>query len=804
MESLIHDLRYGLRSLRKSPTFAGVATLTLALAIGVNTAIFSIVSVVIFADLPMRDAETVAVVRGVNPELGVERGAVSVPDFLDLSERAESFESLAAVTEDRWVLTGLDRPQRVTGYKATANILRQWRLPPVLGRDFAEGEDRAGADRVVMLSYPFWQSQFGGSRDVLGRTLRLDGIEHTIVGVMSEEIGFADFGDADVWVPFSLTRDGGERDARELFVTGRLREGVSHERATEEVAAIARALESEHPDANAGWDLWSAPVLDSLINDEGWTILTLLVLMVGFVVLIACANIANMLLARGTARAREMAVRAALGAGRGRLIRQLLTESFVVSLGAAGLGLLFAKGLLEALIRISNGQEQVFLMAEMDGRVLGFTLLVSLVAPLLFGLFPALRASDGDASATLRDGRGSDGGRSGKRARGVLVGAQIALAVTLMVVAGLLVRSIYNLQQREMGFDPRGLVAVELDLPENEYPDEESRRQFYDRVVDEVEAIPSVRGAALLNAIPGADFGARRGIEIEGRPLPEDRAHPAVFGVTVSPETFDVMGVPIVAGRAFSAADGPDGVPVAILSKEVADRHWPDDDPIGRRIRIGAGEEEWLRVVGVAGDVRSTTDSERPAPNVYLPYAQSSASASYVLARTPRGAAAPAGALRSAVWTVDPNQPIDRVVTVPQAQYDNRASTYALLSLFVIFAAFALFMAGIGVYGVMAYTVSQRRAEIGLRMALGAEVSAVRRMVVGQGMRVLVLGVGAGLAAAFLLSRTLSGIVFGITTTDPLTYVGVPLVLGAVAVLANLVPAVRASRTDPVQALRAE
>ncbi len=384
------------------------------------------------------------------------------------------------------------------------------------------------------------------------------------------------------------------------------------------------------------------------------------------------------------------------------------------------------------------------------------------------------------------------------------MGAQIALAVTLMVVAGLLVRSIYNLQQREMGFDPAGLAVVELDLPENEYPDEESRRQYFERVLEEVEAMPSVRGAAMLSAIPGADFGMRRGLEIEGRPLPEDRARPPVFAVRVSPGTFEVMGVPIVAGRAFSAADGPDGVPVAILSREVADRYWAEQDPIGRRIRVGADEEEWLRIVGVAGDVRSTTDSEEPAPNVYLPYGQNAATASYVLARIPREAAAPAGALRSAVWTVDPNQPIDRVTTVRQAQYDNRGSTYAILTLFVIFAAFALFMAGIGVYGVMAYSVSQRRSEIGVRIALGAELSSVRRMVVGQGMRILVYGVGAGLVAAFLLSRTLSGIVFGITTTDPLTYVGVPLVLGAVALLANLIPAIRASRTDPVQALRAE
>ena len=343
METLVQDLRYGLRSLRRNKGFAAIATLTLALAIGVNTSIFSLVNVIVFADLPMQNSETVSVVRGVNPGLGVDQGSVSVPDFLDLLERSTSFDQLTALTEDQWVLTGDAEPVRVRGYRASANIFDAWQLPPVLGRAFAEGEDQPGAPRVAMIAYPFWETHFGGDPSVLGQTLTLDGEQRTIIGVTDPKLDFADFGEADVWVPLELARDGADRDVRGLFVTGRLAAGVSHTRATQEAAAIGQALAAEHPETNVGWGLWAAPVLESLIGDEGRTILLMLVLTVTFVVLIACANIANMLLARATARAREMSVRAALGAGRRRLVRQLLTESFVISMVAALIGLVIAK-----------------------------------------------------------------------------------------------------------------------------------------------------------------------------------------------------------------------------------------------------------------------------------------------------------------------------------------------------------------------------------------------------------------------------------------------------------------------------
>ena len=805
MGPLWQDLRYGLRSLRRNKLFAAVATLTLALAIGVNTSIFSLVNVIVFADLPMNDSETMTLIRSVNPGLGVDQGSVSLADYFDLAERNTSFEELTALTEDQWVLTGADEPIRITGYRTTANLLGTWRLPPILGRDFAAGEDLEGAPRVALLTYPFWQTRYGGETDVLGRTIQLDGVTHTIIGVTDPKLGFANFRDADVWVPLELRRDGADRQSKAFFVTGRLRPGVSHSRATQETDAIGQALADEYPDANRGWALWSAPVMESLIDDEARTILLMLVLTVTFVVLIACANIANMLLARATARARELSVRSALGAGRMRLIRQLMTESFVISLLAATLGLAFAKGLNEALVRISNGTEVVFMMAELDGRVLGFTLLVSLLAPLAFGLFPALRASGDGSSSALRDARGADGGRGGKRARSVLVGAQVSLALTLMIVAGLLVRTVYNLQTRELGFDPQGLLMAELDLPENTYPDEESRRQFYTLLLEAAEAIPTVTHAELISAVPGVGFGSGRAMDIEGRPLPEGQARPPVLAITVSEQWQELLGVPLVGGRALGPEDVPESLPVVLLSRDVADQYWPNEDPLGRRIRIGNAETaEWMQVVGVVGDVRSTSDTERPAQNVYLPYQQDSRAAMDLVIRTAGDPSAVFTAVREAVWSVDANQPIDRIRTVRQAQYDSAASTYALLTLFVSFAVFALFMAAIGIYGVMSYAVSQRQGEIGLRMALGASVGSVRQMVLGQGLRILAGGVLVGLLAAFALSRLLGNLVFGVSTSDPLTFIGVPLVLAAVATLANYIPARRATRMSPVSALRAE
>jgi putative ABC transport system permease protein len=803
VSGLMQDLRFTLRALKRAPAFAVVATGTLALAIGVNSAIFSLVSEIVFADLPMRDVETVAVIRGVNRELGIDQGSVSVPGFIDLRERATSFAAMAALANEQHVLTGDGEPVRVTGYRITANMLEVWRLPPVLGRSFLPGEDLPGARPVALISYPFWQGRFAGSPDVIGSTLRLDGIAHTVVGVTSPDLGFAEFGRAQVWTPLPLDRDETSRDQRELFVTARLAPGVTQERATREVAAIGDALAAEHPESDAGWALWSAPVMTSLLGDEGKVIMLMLILTVTAVVLIACANVANMLLARASAREAELAVRGALGAGRGRLVRQLLTENLVISLVAGGLGLGLAGLLLDFLVRVSNGQEELFMMAELDGRVVGFTLLVALVAPLLFGGLPALKTTLG-AMGALREARSAGGGRSARRVRTFLAAAQVSLALALMVVAGLLTRTIINLQTRDLGFDPDGLMTAFVDLPEGSYADGASRVRFFEQARGAVSGIPTVRGVELSSAIPLADFGDFRGLQIEGRPEPAERARPLIEVLTVSPGYASMVGLRVIAGRGLNEDDDSEATRVVLLSKEVAERYWPDSSPLGRRIRWTT-EGPWVEVVGIVQDVATLAENDqRPAQAVYVPYAQNPVPGTYLVTRTAADPASFTGPLREAVWSVDPDQPVDRVRSMVQAQYDAGAGGVALVSLFAIFAIFALAMAVIGIYGVMSYGVSQRRAEIGLRIALGAESRDVSGMVLGQGLKVVAWGVVVGLPVAWLLSRLLEGAVYGVSTSDPLVFVGVPGILGLTATVAILVPAIRASRAQPAEVLRSE
>ena len=555
MDSFSQDLRFALRSLVKSPGFAIVSTVTLALAIGVNTSIFSIVNAIVFAELPMTDSEEVALVRGVNAELGIDQGSVSPADYVDVVERQQSFSAMAAMTERQFVLTGQGQPERVQGFAVTSGMIRTWQLPVVLGRGFAEGEDREGAERVVMLTHGYWQDRFDGAPDVLGTTLSLDGQERTVIGVTSPQLEFATFASAQVLVPLVLESVANERQSRYLFVSGRLAPGVTQEMAQEDIRRIGDDLATEHPEQNRGWGLWSAPVLESMMDDDGRTILLMLQLTVGMVILIACANVANMLLARATARAREFAVRSALGAGRRRMIRQLLTESLLISITSAALGLAIAVALNRILIWISAGMEVAFIMAELDGRVLGFTLMVSLVAPIVFGLVPALRASGLSASSALRDRGAGDGGRSGRRMRSGLVAAQVSLALALMVVASLLTRTVYYMDARPLGFDPAGMLTVRVDLPQVGYEEDEARRQFFTRTREELAAVPGFGASGLVSHLPGADFGLLRSVEIEGYEQAPDRAAPTVLVSTVSPGYFDVLGLEMQRGRDFTRTD---------------------------------------------------------------------------------------------------------------------------------------------------------------------------------------------------------------------------------------------------------
>jgi putative ABC transport system permease protein len=806
METLVQDLRYGIRTLIKSPGFAVVSTATLALAIAVNTAIFSLVNAIVFADLPMEEPATVTIFRGTNVQLNVEYGRFSLPEYLDYREHNRSFEGLAAWTADRWILTGAEEPIRVDGYRVTDNFLDVWRIGTVAGRKFLPEETTPGAPPVAMLSHGFWTRHFGARPDVIGSTIRLDGREHTIIGVLSPKLEFANLAEAELWLPLNWVRSDATRAERNVSVTGRLLPGVTVAQAQRDVAAIASRLADEYPATNRGWEPLVLTAMDSLLNDDSKTILLLLVITVGFVLLIACANVANMLLARSTARSREMAVRAALGARRIRLIRQLLTESFVIAVAAAATGLAMSRSLMWVLVWITQERERAFQMAVLDGNVLAFTLIVSLIAPLAFGLTPALRTSKEDVSESLKQGSLRTGaGRSGQRTRSFLVTAQVSLALMLMVVAGLLVRSVINLEQRELGFEPAGVLTMRITLPETKYETDEQRRQFFRDVTGRLATLPAVQATALTTERPAVSSGPNQAFAIAGRSYADDLERPTARSVTVDPSFLSLMRIPIIRGRGFTAQDTEESFPVALVSQEAARRYWANEDPVGQRIRIGEDDAApWVQIVGVVADVRSNQDIERPDPQIYSPFAQEPRSAMLVMVRSLGNSEMLIEPVRREVWAVDPDQPIDDVRAMEQALYDSESSRYALLTLFVAFAVFALLMAAIGIYGVMSYAVSQRTGEISLRMALGAKTGHVRKMVLGQGVKLIGIGAAVGLLGAVLIAQLLSSLVFGISRLDPVTFVGVPAVLAFVGLLANYLPALRATRIDPMSALRVE
>jgi putative ABC transport system permease protein len=613
------------------------------------------------------------------------------------------------------------------------------------------------------------------------------------------------FGRSSIWLPLGKPRAGGDREARELLVGGRLRPGVTVAQANEEMAVLGARLAEEHPETNAAFGVHVQDTIPSLLGDGILTIFVLMVLSVAFVLLIACANVANLLLARSTSRMREFAMKAALGASKVRIVRQLLTESLLMSVLAGLIGLALARGILLLLVFITRGQEVGFTMATLKPQVLIFTLVVSLMAPLIFGVLPALRVSRTDVSSALKEGTARSGsGRRGGRIRGALVISQISLALTLMILAGVTARTFMAIRMVDPGFEGTNILSMVVELPEGDYPDEESRRHFFDQLITAASAIPDAEGAALVDSRPG--FSSEQRFEIEGRAVVDSRDQPRAARTVVSPGYLDVMRIPLFQGRGFLPQDNEEAPRVAVVNRAALDRYWPGEDPMGQRIRLGSESEPWLRIVGVGGgtEFHESGRSLEHVPQIYLPVSQHPRRSMTLMVRTHNEPTLAVAASRGAVWSVDPNQPVDDVRTMEQYAYDAHSTDYALLTLSLAFAFFALAMAAMGIYGVMSYMVSERGAEISLRLALGAERRDVLAMILWSGGKLLVLGTGIGLVAALLLSRILASVVVGVSERDPLTFIGVPLVLGLVAAVANYVPAFRATRVDPMQAMRAE
>lgn len=806
-QDFAQDLRYGLRTLRKSPGFSATAIVTLALGIGANTAIFSVIDAVLLRPLPYRQPDRLVTVFESNmPNDFSTRNAAAPGNFLDWRSRTHVFEQIGAVSLNGFNITKTDRPERVTGAAISAGMLEMLGLRPALGRDIEPQDDREGADRVVVLGYSRWQRQFGGDPKIVGKTIHLGTIPHTVIGVLPPGLTFPEQ-TVELWVPLEQTIDAKSmhwRDSHYFDVFARLKPGVSMEQARAEMNGIAAALKGENPDTNSGSGTYIIPVKTALVGDIRPALLTLFVA-VAFVLFIACANVANLLLVRATGREKELSIRVALGAGTSRLIRQMLTESTLLSLAGGGAGVLVAGWISRMLLALRPVSLPRYNTIEIDSRVLLFTFGVSVVTGLVFGLAPAIRAVAFNGNLTWSgSSRGATSGAKAQLLRNILVGGEIAISLVLLIGAGLLIRSFVRLSGKNLGFRVGHVVTVRVSIPQDKYPQESQVRRFYDELLSRVRAIPGVEGAGSTSFLPLTGTNFDNSFDIAGQPK-----HPpsnSVFALVrfIDPTYLSVMKIPILQGRGIEERDR-EGAPRAILiSESMAKRYWEDVSPLGQHLIVYMGKDQspW-EIVGVVPDVNSDV-TEAPRPTMYFPYAQFPYRFMVLTVRTRQDANAMIESIRQATRTLDPDQPLSQIRTLDQLLSETLLPWRFSMTLLGSFAALALLLAAAGIYGVISYAVGKRRNEIGIRMALGAQPKDVVRMVIRHGASIAFIGIAVGLAGAFYLTRFMTSQLYAVPPTDPLTYIAIALLLGAVALVASYIPARRAKHVDPVVALRYE
>ena len=804
---LLHDLRYAARLQRKNPAFTIIAIIALALGIGANTAIFSVVNTVLLRPLPYKDPERLVMVWEDATKQGYPRDTPAAANFVDWRDQSQNFEGMAAIADESFNLTGSGDPERLEGRRVSATMFPLLGVEPQIGRVFTAAEDQSGAQRVVVLSYPLWQRRFGGDPGIIGQSLTLNGESYVVVGVMPARFQFPS-SDDQAWVPIALTQqDAGNRNRHYLQVLGRLKPGVSLTQAQSEMSTIAARLQQQYPQSNAELGAVVQPLQEHLVGDIKPALLVLLGA-VGLVLLIACANVANLLLARAAVRQKEIAVRVALGAKRSRLIRQFLTESVLLSTLGGLVGLAIAYGgliLLKAFIpeNISQARE-----ISIDVKVLAFTFLVSVATGLIFGLAPAIQAARFNQIDTLKEGgRDAATGGSGQRLRGLLVTAEVAISLVLLIGAGLLINSFLRLRNVDPGFRTDNLLTMKIVLPEPKYEEMARRSAFYTELVNRVQSLAGVRSAAVTSNLPLYRQGNSISIGIEGQPAPPPGQERIVVTRIISPGYLDTMSIPVLRGRGLTEQDTETTPNVVVISETMARRYWPGEDAVGKRIAVGRirKPEDWVQVVGVAKDVRQFELNAEPKPQMYLTYRQMGFFDSRdLVVKTDVDPASMAATVRKAVWEIDKDQPVSNIQTMDQILAESIARQRFSMLVLAIFAAVALVLAGVGIYGVMSYSVAQRTHEIGIRMALGAQTGAVLKLAVGYGMKLVIAGIAIGLIAAFALTRVMSTLLFGVTATDPTTFALISLLLIAVAVLASYVPARRATRVNPIIALRYE
>jgi putative ABC transport system permease protein len=809
METLMQDVRYGFRMLLKNPAFTAVAVMALALAIGANTAIYSVINAVLLGKLPYGDPDRIVVVWGTNPNLASPdwriRSEVAPGNFFDWREQNQVFEQLAAFRNQPFTLTGGGSPEQIMGNAVTANMLSTLKVAPARGRDFLPENEVPGANRVVIIGHGLWQRLFGSDPNIIGQTLMLNSQPYNVIGIMPQGFEFPG-GSAELCVP--LVFDAQQRNSRGvsfLYTRGRLKPDATVEQAQAEMDAISSLLREQYPDANRDKGARVVLLQDETVSAIKPALLMLLAA-VGFVLLIACANVGNLMLARSASRQKEIAIRTALGAGRLRLIRQLLTESILLSAVGGFCGLLLAfwgVGAIRASIPQNltsgvYGWERI----EVNGSVLIFTFVVSVVTGIVFGLVPALQASRTDLVEPLNQGGRHSSGSNRKRLRSALVISEVTLAMMLLLGAGLVLKSFFRLLEVNPGFDPQNLTTVRLFIPQNHYTNNSQVMAFYNESAQRLKSLPGVESVAWINNLPmGGSSGSAKFL-IEGRDTAAQEKQEASFRIA-SPGYFDAMKIPIMQGRDFTEQDNEGAPQVVVINEAIARLYFPNENPVGKRLLDPQKNIPW-EIVGVVGDVKHRGLDDKAQECIYRPSTQLPQRSMFLVMRTAPEAPSMAAALRREIQTVDKDLPVSDIKSMTQRVSETNASRRLVSFLLVVFACVALFLATEGIYGVTSYSVTQRTQEIGIRMAFGARPVDILRLIVSQSMIMVLIGVALGLAGSIALAGLISSFLFGVTPTDPATLAVMPLLLVGVALLACFVPARNAMKVDPMVAMRHE
>jgi predicted permease len=806
-DDMFQDLRFGLRMLFKHKGLTAIAVLSLALGIGANTAIFSLVEAVLLRPLPFPEPDRLVMIWEDSSRKGSFRGNPAPGNYSDWRTQNQVFEEVAAFSGTSLNLTGDGEPEKINAQVVTTNFFSVLGSQPALGRTFLEADGRLEAGKVALISYALWQQRFGSDANLFGKEILLNDQPFTVVGVMPA--GFQLLGkEVDLWVPTTFSqRDLTDRGSHYLTVIARLKVGVTLQQAQADIETITQRIARDFPRDAAGLWAFVLPLHEHLAGDLRLALMVLLAA-VGCVLLIACANIANLLLARAAVRYKEIAVRTALGATRLRIVRQLLTESVLLASLGGVVGLLFAFWSFAFLKQLIPESMALSIKLGISAPVFSYTLLLSLLTGLSFGIAPALQAAKLDLNEALKQSGGRSGlGAGHRRLRGALVVVEVALSLMLLVGAGLLIQTFVRLRSLDPGFRSENVLTVTTNLPRSKYAELPKRMAFYQQVLERINALPGVTAAACTTAVPLTWKGGTNSFSVDGQTqmLGQSALHRQI-----SADYFQTLGIPLRQGRHFNEHDGPESLPVAIINETMARQFWPDGEVIGKRFKLGSPDSPnpWLTIVGIAGDVKQMGLDASVKAEMYLPYQQVSYNISFapnnLVIHTVGDPLSLVAALRQAVWAVDRDQPISNIQTMEEILASEVSQRRLGMSLLAAFAALALLLASLGIYGVLSYAVTQRTPEIGMRMALGAQPGDVLRMVLGEGMRLVLLGLGIGLSASFALTRVMANLLFGVSATDPITFIAITLLLIVVALLACYIPARRATRIDPMVALRHE